>query len=89
MRVNIDGEHYLLLRSSFWAETSDVIGIDDSAERAQEAARDMAAHRPDPIGGFSRRGAAASCAAASSSDVVRAARWWLYCGGAVEKWGLR
>lgn len=47
------------------------------------------ARRPVPIDGFLRRGAEVSCAAAFGSDDVRAARWWLYCGGAVEKWGLR
>ncbi|PPG41383.1 hypothetical protein C5C53_15625 [Rathayibacter sp. AY1E3] len=42
MRISIDGEHYLLLRSDFWAETSDVIGVYGYAERAREAARDTA-----------------------------------------------
>ncbi|PPF24072.1 MULTISPECIES: hypothetical protein [unclassified Rathayibacter] len=48
MRVNIDGEHYLLLRSAFWAETSDVIGVYESAERAQEAAQKAAGAPPAP-----------------------------------------
>jgi hypothetical protein len=46
--INIDGEHYLLLRSAFWAETSDVIGIYGCAERAREAARDMVGDPPGP-----------------------------------------
>ncbi|PPH08586.1 hypothetical protein C5C36_16175 [Rathayibacter sp. AY1G1] len=42
MSISIDGEHYLLLRSAFWDETSVVIGVYGSAERAREAARAMA-----------------------------------------------
>ncbi|PPH07151.1 hypothetical protein C5C71_15235 [Rathayibacter sp. AY1C1] len=38
MSISIDGEHYLLLRSAFWAETPDVIGIYGCAERAREVA---------------------------------------------------
>ncbi|WP_146086505.1 DUF1349 domain-containing protein [Rathayibacter sp. AY1D1] len=34
MRISIDGEHYLLLRSAFWAETSVVIGVYGCAKRA-------------------------------------------------------
>ncbi|PPH96025.1 hypothetical protein C5C56_15450 [Rathayibacter sp. AY1D1] len=48
MRINIDGEHYLLLRSVFWDETLDVIGVYGCAERAREAARDMADAPPGP-----------------------------------------
>ncbi|PPF34411.1 hypothetical protein [Rathayibacter sp. AY1A3] len=48
MRISIDGEHYLLLRSILWAETPGVIGVYSCAERAQEAARDMAGAPPGP-----------------------------------------
>ncbi|PPI26964.1 hypothetical protein [Rathayibacter sp. AY1B5] len=48
MRISVDGEHYLLLRSAFWDETSVVIGVYGSAERAREAARDMAGAPPGP-----------------------------------------
>jgi hypothetical protein len=46
--TSIDGQHYLLLRSAFWAETSDVIGVYGNAERAREAALDMAGVPPTP-----------------------------------------
>ncbi|TDN41438.1 hypothetical protein EDF64_12013 [Curtobacterium flaccumfaciens] len=46
MRISIGGEHYLSRRSAFCAETWDVIGIYDCAERAREATRDMAGAQP-------------------------------------------
>ncbi|PPF23003.1 hypothetical protein C5C41_16055 [Rathayibacter sp. AY1E9] len=48
MSISIDGEHYVLLRSAFWAETSVVSGVYGCAERAWEAARAMADAPPRP-----------------------------------------